>query len=874
MRKHSTLAILGMIMIISVLIILALNYEVSALNGLKFISDYFEKISDSPYVLFYSFWCSPIVLAVLLLTTNFFINKTSKDGSKRNHAKTVSNFYICLLCALPAILLGVLSIGWHFQILYISAAVIVVGLILLYFSKYFDIKVLPTICTVLLVLGAFVFVGGSIYAFVTDSYDKEPTVVVEIEGDENHEKIQAIMDVADSFILKGDVERALEELRFGIEKFSDAEELTAMYAAIQQSSYTVNPDRNTADQIETESQVIVKNPDGNIQVEEIEQAPEETQQGSELHPDSDDSDEKNEDSESGFFKKLNDSPKVLFYIFWGSIVLTIIMMLIGDNTDSASDVLDALSVISFFVFGIVAIGMLIYLGILSFAWKIPILYISFIVLWLLVLIAIIEVLIDDKTMIDVSDGVVITTGVAIATCLLLFIGGSIYTFVTEGYVKEPLAANRNEGTHTYELHTDAVTWLEAQQLAIDAGGKLVTFESTDEYEYVLELINTEKLNDVYFFIGGRRKEDTQEYFWVDENGDLYGSDLCDNHAVCDDLWFDGEPSYEWNGSQEQYLELHYDASAERWGINDVKSSLSSSFLTGYIIEFPNIDDTATADDSKSSNTEDSPSKSLLEIKTESEHVHVSAGTHTVTTEASCTQAGKVETIESCACGFEISKTIAEIPATGHSYQSSTMLPTCLNDGFITYTCSACKDSYIEQSESLLALGHSFSDGICTRCRIEDPDYIKVYSNKEIITMLNQAKVNSSSLFSFSGSDPISVFAKDRTNCFSFQTAVSYNIWGNQVQNVTFNVEEICKDIPTLYFSVGGADGSDGKMLVEFFVDGTTDSQPTQSFEIEASAYPIQSSINIENSKSLIIQVTNRSSTENKVVFFDFSSSPY
>ena len=44
-----------------------------------------------------------------------------------------------------------------------------------------------------------------------------------------------------------------------------------------------------------------------------------------------------------------------------------------------------------------------------------------------------------------------------------------------------------------------------------------------------------------------------------------------------------------------------------------------------------------------------------------------------------------------------------IPALGHSYEATETEPTCLTDGYITYTCSVCADSYVEDGDS--ALGH-------------------------------------------------------------------------------------------------------------------------------------------------------------------------
>ena len=55
----------------------------------------------------------------------------------------------------------------------------------------------------------------------------------------------------------------------------------------------------------------------------------------------------------------------------------------------------------------------------------------------------------------------------------------------------------------------------------------------------------------------------------------------------------------------------------------------------------------------------------------------------------------------------------------HSYTESVVNPTCTEKGYTTFTC-ACGDSY--KGNEVDALGHSFSDGICSVCEAEDPDY--------------------------------------------------------------------------------------------------------------------------------------------------------
>ena len=49
----------------------------------------------------------------------------------------------------------------------------------------------------------------------------------------------------------------------------------------------------------------------------------------------------------------------------------------------------------------------------------------------------------------------------------------------------------------------------------------------------------------------------------------------------------------------------------------------------------------------------------------------------------------------------------------HDYKAVVTAPTCTEKGFTTYTCSKCGDSYVDQE--VPALGHSFVNGVCTRC---------------------------------------------------------------------------------------------------------------------------------------------------------------
>ncbi len=54
----------------------------------------------------------------------------------------------------------------------------------------------------------------------------------------------------------------------------------------------------------------------------------------------------------------------------------------------------------------------------------------------------------------------------------------------------------------------------------------------------------------------------------------------------------------------------------------------------------------------------------------------------------------------------------------HNYTSVVTVPTCRKDGYTTYTCSLCGDSYTDNKVS--ATGHNYVDGNCTVCGAMEP----------------------------------------------------------------------------------------------------------------------------------------------------------
>ena len=63
------------------------------------------------------------------------------------------------------------------------------------------------------------------------------------------------------------------------------------------------------------------------------------------------------------------------------------------------------------------------------------------------------------------------------------------------------------------------------------------------------------------------------------------------------------------------------------------------------------------------------------------------------------------------CNAIISSEHTELPALGHDYQATVTAPTCTENGYTTYVCSRCSDTYIGDETG--ALGHDWSDWAVT-----------------------------------------------------------------------------------------------------------------------------------------------------------------
>ena len=157
--------------------------------------------------------------------------------------------------------------------------------------------------------------------------------------------------------------------------------------------------------------------------------------------------------------------------------------------------------------------------------------------------------------------------------------------------EEETAVDPTEGgIHRYEYMISDVTWNQAYQECLDRGGYLVRINSREEYDYIISQLNERHLSNIQFKIGGKREAGSQDYHWVDENGQLYGDVINSDSYWCASEWMAGEPSYRDGSTEEQYLDIFYYKNSGKWVWNDVPDDIVAtvpefSGKIGYICEY-------------------------------------------------------------------------------------------------------------------------------------------------------------------------------------------------------------------------------------------------------------------------------------------------
>lgn len=173
------------------------------------------------------------------------------------------------------------------------------------------------------------------------------------------------------------------------------------------------------------------------------------------------------------------------------------------------------------------------------------------------------------------------------------IKGKVSADFDGGFLLHPVKTERKKTTgeetisdSRYQLIQADVTWEEAFSDCINRGGALVRINSEEELKKITDLIEEQEMQNIHFYLGGRRDADSQSYFWVNSDNKLEDELLNpQGQSWAAVHWMENEPSFTSEGDTELYLNLIY--YKENWVFNDVPSDITKYYpgKTGYICEF-------------------------------------------------------------------------------------------------------------------------------------------------------------------------------------------------------------------------------------------------------------------------------------------------
>ncbi|MGL4607604.1 MAG: C-type lectin domain-containing protein [Eubacteriaceae bacterium] len=154
--------------------------------------------------------------------------------------------------------------------------------------------------------------------------------------------------------------------------------------------------------------------------------------------------------------------------------------------------------------------------------------------------------------------------------------------------ENPLKEKKEKIVHEYEYIVSDISWGEAFQECLNKGGYLAHIESQEEWDQVIGEISAIGKDNVKFYIGGRREDGANDYYWLDANKKPVGEKI--NSTKYESFWLSGEPSYRDGSLTEQYMMMFYYDNGGYWVLCDVSNNVAKDVpmykgRVGYICEY-------------------------------------------------------------------------------------------------------------------------------------------------------------------------------------------------------------------------------------------------------------------------------------------------
>ena len=151
------------------------------------------------------------------------------------------------------------------------------------------------------------------------------------------------------------------------------------------------------------------------------------------------------------------------------------------------------------------------------------------------------------------------------------------------------------GIHRYQIVVEDCTWYDALSRSSAQGGYLARISSPEEYQYIVDMLNSGGYTNIHFYLGGRRDDTGVDYYWVNEQNEFMGDCLNSSTSWCSSYWYQNEPSFRDTGSDangeiaENVMNLFCVSGS--WYLNDSSDNLAGNYpdllrgKVGYIIEY-------------------------------------------------------------------------------------------------------------------------------------------------------------------------------------------------------------------------------------------------------------------------------------------------